>query len=500
MPEHPMLARPDGGIKGRAVSGALSTGSAQIVRVVVQFASVVILARLLTPRDFGVFAMITPIVGFSTMFQDFGLSQALVTAPTLSQAEAAGMFRINLLLSTAVALLLVVAAPGIALLYREPIVMWLTMAMAAQIVIAGATVSHTALLSRSMGFGRLAQIDIGKAVSGIVFAIAIALWWPGPWALAAQTIGGALVGMILAWSFTGWRPVGRVSLRTLRPMLRFGAGMTTFNLSNYLSRNADNVMIGLAYGAVPLGNYDRAYKLLLYPLQQINQPIASVMIPVLSRLADDADRYRAAYRRTLRQTLLITLPGMAVLICTAPVLVPTLLGERWAPVVVIFQWLGIAGLHQTISNTFGWLFISQRRTGEYARFGLFSTATCLIAFAAGLPWGPAGVAAAYALSGVFIRLPLIVWQVGGQGPVSRRDIIAVFLPYGVAVGAAMGVWWLAAPHLQMPALAFLIASGALIFAVSWGLIAATREGRSTFADAWGLVPERLRGRLSRRVS
>lgn len=171
MPEHPMLARPDGGIKGRAVSGALSTGSAQIVRVVVQFASVVILARLLTPRDFGVFAMITPIVGFSTMFQDFGLSQALVTAPTLSQAEAAGMFRINLLLSTAVALLLVVAAPGIALLYREPIVMWLTMAMAAQIVIAGATVSHTALLSRSMGFGRLAQIDIGKAASGLVHSL-----------------------------------------------------------------------------------------------------------------------------------------------------------------------------------------------------------------------------------------------------------------------------------------------------------------------------------------
>lgn len=495
-----MLTRPTGGIKGRAVSGALSTGSAQIVRVVVQFASVVILARLLTPRDFGIFAMITPIVGFSTMFQDFGLSQALVTAPTLSQAEAAGMFRINLMLSAAIAAILVIAAPGIALLYREPIVMWLTMAMAAQIVIAGATVSHTALLSRSMRFGRLAQIDIAKAILGIAIAIVIAFWWPGPWALAAQTIGAALVGMVLAWTFTGWRPVGRVSLKTLRPMLRFGAGMTTFNLSNYLSRNADNVMIGLAYGAVPLGNYDRAYKLLLYPLQQINQPIASVMIPVLSRLADEPDRYREAYRRTLRQTLLFTLPGMAALICTAPVLVPTLLGARWAPVVTIFQWLGIAGLHQTISNTFGWLFVSQRRTGEYARFGLFSTATCLIAFAAGLPWGPEGVAAAYALSGVFVRLPLIIWQVGGRGPVSRGDIIAVFLPYLVAVAAGMATWWFAAPMIHLPPLAFLVISGALIFFVSWLLIALRADGRRTFADAWGLLPARVRNRLMPRSS
>jgi PST family polysaccharide transporter len=492
---HPLLAAPSSAMKSRAVRGAMATTSSQAIKIVVQFVSVVSLARLLTPRDFGVFAMVTPIIGFSTMFQDFGLSQALVTSPNLSQEQAAGMFRMNMALSSVIALFLAILAPAVGYFYGEPIVVWITIAMAAQIVVAGATVSHTALLSRGMKFHKLALIDIAKTIGGFGAAIGVALIYPSPWALASQTIGAAFIGLILAWTMTGWRPVGRTSFESLKPMLRFGAGMTTFNLSNYLSRNADNVMIGWAHGAVQLGLYDRAYKLLLYPLQQINSPIANVMIPILSRIADEPARYRAAYKRTLRQTLLVTTPGMAFLICAAPVLITTLMGERWAPAIPIFQWLGIAGLHQTISNTFGWLFVSQRRTTEYAKFGLFSTATCLAAFAAGLPWGAAGVAAAYAISGVVIRLPVIVLTVGKRGPVSANDIISLFWPYALAISIAMGTWFFGIAMLPIDGVPYLIVSAIYIYAVSWAVLLCMRQGREAFADAIGLLPEKLRRKV-----
>ena len=130
--------------------GAIATSTSQAVKLLVQFGSVIILARLLDPRDFGIFAMVTPIIGFASMFQDFGLTQAMVTARDLSQGQAATMFRINLVLSAMIAALLALTAPLVGLFYDESAVIGIAMAMAFQIVLTGCTASHLALLSRGM--------------------------------------------------------------------------------------------------------------------------------------------------------------------------------------------------------------------------------------------------------------------------------------------------------------------------------------------------------------
>jgi len=478
---------PVGALKSRAVGGAAVTGAAQAVKVVVQFVSVVVLARLLSPGDFGVFAMVMPLTAFVMVFQDLGLSQAVITSRQITREQMSGLFWINLGVSALLGLVLATTAPLLGLFYGEPKVVGLTVALAATVVIAGLGSQHFALLARDMRFKPLAMIDSASAVIGLATAVLVAWWRPSVWALFAATTASMAAGMVGAWLFTGWRPGRPAPFAEVRAMLRLGGGVTTFNISNFFARNLDNVLIGRVAGATELGLYDRAYKLLLLPLQQINNPIGRVMVPVLSRLVDEPERYRRAYGRTAQQILLITVPGVLFLIFTADTLIPALMGQEWAAAAPIFMWLGLAALPQPLSNTLGWLFVSQQRTGQFARWGLFNAVTSMAAFVAGLPWGAIGVAAAYALSDVFLRLPALWWYVGREGPVRTKQIWALAAPF-VAAGAVAAIP-LAALRLTStgwPLLDLAIAAAVSYLGVAIALLASS-TGRTILKDSLGLV-------------
>ncbi|MDB5456969.1 MAG: polysaccharide biosynthesis protein [Caulobacter sp.] len=474
-------------LKGRAIGGAAVTGLAQAVKVALQFVSVVVLARLLSPSDFGIFAMVMPLTAFVMVFQDLGLTQAVISAREITRGQMSGLFWINLGVSILLAVVLAACAPLLGLFYAEPKVVGLTIALAATIIIAGLGAQHFALLTRDMRFKPLALIDIASNAGGLAVAILIGWWRPSVWALFSATLAQMLIGLAGAWLSSGWRPGRPAPFSEVRAMLRLGGGVTTFNISNFFARNLDNVLIGHISGAAQLGLYDRAYKLLLLPLQQINNPIGRVMVPVLSRLAGEPERYRHAYARTAQQILLVTVPGVLFLIFTADVLIPTLMGKQWAAAAPIFAWLGVAALHQPFSSTAGWLFISQQRTGQFARWGLFNAVTCVAAFVAGLPWGAVGVAAAYALSDVFIRLPALWWYVGREGPVRTKQIWAIATPF-LAAGAASaavlaGLRQVTSGH---PFLDLGIAAAAAYLAAGAGLLLSA-SGRGVLKESLDLV-------------
>ena len=209
-------------------------------------------------------------------------------------------------------------------------------------------------------------------------------------------------------------------------MVRLGAGITSFNFFNFIVRNLDNILIGRVWGGAALGLYDRAYKFLLFPLLQINAPLARVMLPTLARLRTDPPRYRSVYLRVVNQLLLVTQPGIVFAIATADIFIPILLGEKWRGAAPIFQWMGFAALLQPISGATNWLFISQRQSKAFAWSGLFNAAISAFAFCVGLPWGPIGVAAAYSVTQALLRCPAAFWMATRTGPVRLADL------YGVA--------------------------------------------------------------------
>jgi PST family polysaccharide transporter len=221
---------------------------------------------------------------------------------------------------------------------------------------------------------------------------------------------------------------------------------------NYFSAHLDDVLIGRFFGASPLGLFQKAHDVMRLPLSQINAPIGSVAVPMLSRLNGEDERYKRTYLRVLEKIVMITMPLGALMIGTSDWIIPAVLGDKWHEASIIFAALGIGMFTKPVSNTTGWLFISQDRTDEMMRWGLVGSTLSVASFVAGLavglhyasefvglPFGVLCVAGFYSVSGVFVRTPILLWWVGRDGPVQARDIYKRCIPFIVTVFTVGGV-------------------------------------------------------------
>ncbi|HEY6430575.1 MAG TPA: lipopolysaccharide biosynthesis protein [Acetobacteraceae bacterium] len=426
-----------GDLRQLVVRGAVVIYASQAARLVIQTASLIVMSRLLMPADFGLLAMVTPVYGLALMFQDLGLTQATIQRPQINVAQITAMFWVNVSIGCGLAILLALIAPAIGWFYGDARVTNLTRGFAALIVLSSLAAQHLALINRRMHFSFIAALDVVAFVLGVLGAIPLAILLRNYWALFALPLITALVTLVGAWVGTGFIPGLPKRERNMRELLHMGGGVTGFNVFGFIARNLDNVLIGQAWGNVALGLYDRAYKLLLFPLQQLSTPLARVMLPALARLQHEPDRYRVVYLRALQQLLIVTQPAIVFTIATADTLLPVLLGEPWRGAAPIFKWLGLAAVQQPISATTTWLFVSQGRSRAYMYFGAFNAATSAAAFFAGLPWGPMGVAAAYSITQITLRMPVMWWMATRRGPVKLRDLLDTAAPHAAASMVAL---------------------------------------------------------------
>lgn len=483
---------PPGSLRGKVGRGAVQTALAQAVLLATQVGSVVVLSRLLSPDDFGLMAMVVPLVALVGIMQDFGLLQATVQRPGITHAEVSFLFWINLGASLTLAAALFLSAPLVAAFYGDARVGPLVAALAAVVVTSGAAAQHGAILQRRMRFGRVAAISATGAVSAFVVAVLWAQVRADHWALYAGMVAGTAVPTVLTWISAGWLPGWPRRVAGWRGLVGFGAGVTGFNLSNFVTHNADNVLIGRVWGGGELGLYDRAYKLLLFPLNQISNPLARVMIPGLSRLTGEPHRYRSAYLRVQRLVLIVSLPGIAAATALADRLVPLALGSQWEASAPIFQALGFAGLLQMLNSPAGWLFISQGRGRDYVIAGVAMAALSVGAYAAGLSQGALGVAVALSVA-QYVKTPFLWLWLCRRGPVAAGDVLRSAGPLMLAGHVAVGAVWAAEAWLPQGAVAGLMLGTGLAYGVAAAVAALFPAGRATLAEAAGLVGD-LAGR------
>ncbi|MEM9249832.1 MAG: lipopolysaccharide biosynthesis protein [Pseudomonadota bacterium] len=480
------------------VRGGVHTALSQVVTVGCQISSVLILSRLLSAKDFGLVAMIGPIIAFLSMFKEMGLLQAVIQKRDLTYAQLNALFWINTGVSLVLTLLLILKAPLVAAFFGEPELTWLVRVMAINMLLTALGAQHYALLNRHMMFGRIAFSAGSVAVATLAVAITWAVVAPSAWALVAGSFAGSILGCVQVWHWIPWRP-GRPALaRGTGDLIGFGAGVTGFKLANFFSRNLDTLLIGRVWGGTALGYYDRAYKLLLFPLNRVAQPMSQVMVPVLSRMQDEPRRYAHAFFRVFGLMQLAILPGVAALTALAETAVPLLLGPQWAPSAPIFAALGIAGLTQTLSNPTGWLFISQARTTEMAWWGLVSAIVTCAAFVWGVRHGVTELAMAYAAVTVLKLYPLW-WLVTRKGPITRDSIARRILPVFCAGITGYAVLRLSASALPEPALAKVLAGTLLCYGLFAAVFALSRYGRDTLTEAATLSRLALRRLLARRA-
>lgn len=272
--------------------------------------------------------------------------------------------------------------------------------------------------------------------------------------------------------------------------LTLGAPDLPSDLSQFCRRVADILIIGGWFVWNPP-------KLAIIPIQRINTLLQQLLLPILSRLNQESERYRYAYLRVIRQLMLFLTPGVVAVGVSAPVLVPFLLGEQWAPAAPIFAWLTLAALHRPVSMSVDLLFISQARMRDYLAWSAFSTFTSVTAFIVGLRWGAVGVAAAFALSDLFVRMPALWWWATRRGPIRMRDLYLSAAPFAAGSATAFVVVSLVQRMTLASDFILLAASAILAYIASWSVVALFKRGRATMGDSMQLIRTEL-PRLLRR--
>jgi len=405
-------------LKGRSVQGGAVTMAAQGTRFFLQMGSTAVLARLLTPQDFGLIAMVTAVTGFVMMFKDMGLSMATVQKAEINHGQISTLFWINVGLSLCFMVVTAAIAPAIAWFYGEPRLTWITLALAGGFIFGGFTIQHQALLRRQMQFRALAVVEIISMLVGILAAIIAACYGAGYWSLVIMHLATAIAGAIAVWVACGWRPGLPVRRSGVHEMLAFGGNLTGSRVTNYFARNADNLLIGKFWGSGPLGLYSKAYGLLLLPIRQITGPITAVAIPALSRLQNDPEQYRRYYYRAISTIAFITMPLVAMLAALSGEIIRIVLGNQWTDSAIIFKILAVAAFRQPVTSTIGWVYVSLGQTKRMMHFGLIKTPIIIACFIIGLPWGPVGVATSYVLCGLFVLVVPNLWFAFRYSPVN----------------------------------------------------------------------------------
>lgn len=409
----------------------------QVGRIVVLLAGIVVLSRLLTPADYGLMAMILAVIGVAEVFRDFGLSSAAIQAKTLSHGERSNLFWAGGVIGLVLAVLIVAGSWPIALLYQEPRLQPLTVLLASVFVFSGFTTQFTAELNRSMKLGRLIAGEIAGQVIGLGTGIVLALMGFGVWALAFQQVVQALATMVILWIVSSWNPGWYRRDVSLRPFLKYGAGVAGAQLLGYLSRNVDSIVIGARFGAAQLGLYNRAFQLMLLPLHQVNAPAMRVALPVLSRLQDDPPRFRR-YILAGQFAMLMTV-GALIALCfaQAPSIILVAVGDQWTGAVPIFRILAIGGLLQAAGTATYWCFLALGLTTAQFHLALVTRPIMIGLLVLGAVWSTEGVAWMYSASLFMTWLVGLLW-LGKVSDAPVWDLLWSGVRGVVVVAAAAG--------------------------------------------------------------
>ena len=424
-------------LKELTIRGGVARMGAQAANILIRGGSLMILARLLSPKDFGLVGMVTAFTGILLLLRDFGLSSAAIQRATVTEEQISTLFWVNLLVGTLLALFTSSMAPLVAALYHEPRLLAVTLALAAGFVFNAAGVQHSALLQRQMRFTAMAVITVISLLVSNSIAIVGARAGYGYWALVAMTVSFPLAVTIGAWVCTGWMPGPPRRGTGVGSMMRFGGIISLNSLVSYSAYNADKVLIGRFWGSGVLGLYGRAYQLTNIPTENLNAAVGEVAFAALSRVQDDPVRLRSYFLKGYSIVLAMTLPLTIACTVFANDVVYVILGPKWMEAVVIFRLLAPTILTFALINPMGWLLISLGLVRRSLNIALVFAPTLIAGYLFGLRYGPKGVALAYSAVMVLWVVPFIAWCVKGTA-VSLRDVLHTMLrplAYGILSGA-----------------------------------------------------------------
>ncbi|MDP2688968.1 MAG: MOP flippase family protein [Deltaproteobacteria bacterium] len=391
-------------IREKIIRGSAWTMLSNIGANLTTFAVLIVLARLLSPDDFGIVAITSVFTGIVTLFQDLGMGAAIIQRKEINDEYLSTSFVVSLAAGIVIAAALVLASPLIASFYGEEVLKPVLMVSAAGFVLSPFVSTHTSILTRRLEFRKITGIHLAtQALSG-AFSITLAFYGSGVWSLVLGRLLAQPLLIPAVWSITGWRPRPVFVRKCFNDLFGYSSNLLGFNIINYCARNFDNLIIGKYLGAQILGYYSVAYNLMLKPLQLISWSIGKVLFPVFSTIQDDIERTRAVYLKVIRSISLVTFPMMTGLVMVSREFVLTVYGSRWEGAILPLQLLCIVGALQSIGTTGGVIFNSRGRPDLTLKIGSVASFVTVGAFLMGIRWGLIGLIIAY----IAVSIPIFI--------------------------------------------------------------------------------------------
>ncbi len=424
---------------------------AQVGKQAFQLIFTVLLARLLSPREFGLVGMVMVITGFARLFSDLGLGAALVQKQDIEEKHRSSVFWLNVGAGSVLTLGFIAVAPLVAELYNEPLLVPVAMVLGVKFLIGGFSVVHRTLFRKRIDFKSLAVVQITSI--GLAGAIGVGLAYTGfgVWSLVAKILVSSIATVALLWILSPWVPRLMFSWEAIKELMGFSLNLLGEKSMNYWVRQVDDVLIGRVLGSNALGMYRYAYRIMLFPTRRISGVVSRVMFPSLSTIQEDTERVRRVFFRMTRTIALITFPMMLGLLAVSESFVLGVLGSQWSEMVPILRVFCIVGVMQSVGTLKGNLFLSQGRPDLMFRVGLFAKPVLIAGIVIGLQWGVAGVAYGYATAVALVTYP--EWHYAGKLVGFTYGDLAYDLSgiFGCAAGMAGLVYALGlAPSAEWP--------------------------------------------------
>ena len=423
--------KPYAGLGRKALHSGVTFVAARGLNIFMQVASTVLLARLLSPHDFGLVAIVLALTGFGPMLIDLGTSEASTQKTVITPVETSALFWLNVAIGGALTVLLAGGSGFIASLFGEPALAGIALLSSLSFILAAISIQHYALMRRAMQFRHIAIIDISTNVIGSIVAVVMAFTEWRYWALAAKPIVTSGLAAVAVWVSCPWIP-GRPRLTPeVKESIRFGIGVAGFTVTDTLSRSADRLALGYFYGAGPLGFFHNAFLIYSNLLSIVSDPLHNIAVSSLSKLRDNVDRLKGAWAVALTSVAFFSSAMFAVLAVTGQDFVAILLGQKWAPAGPLLSVIAVRGIAHSVERTMGWLHIAAGRSDRWMRWGVISAVCQLGALIAGLPFGAMGVATAYTVAVFGLFVPALVYA-GRPLGIGVKDVLPVVGPQTVA--------------------------------------------------------------------
>lgn len=399
------------GLRNHAARSAVITIGGQGVKLLLRIVSMSVLARLLTPADYGLVAMATSITAVLGAVREAGLSSATVQRKEITQVQVSVLFWLNVLLGASMFVVAIILSPLAAAFYKQPELVKIIPVFGLLGVIGSLGIQHMALMQRRMEFKKILTRDLAGQITGLFAGIAAARAGAGAWSLVIMEAVALTVSTATIWVACEWRPSKPGKFGEAIGLVKFGSKVMGGALVHHFSKGLDIVILGSLYGNASVGIYGRAQQLLAVPMAQVVTPIMSVARPALSRAAEEPKRMARATSDLLRLISFITAFVVALLVPISETVVVLALGEKWLQAAPIFAGLAPFAIVEPCGALLASVLVATGHPGELLRWRFISVGVIILGIISGITWGTVGVAIAYGLSGLLLRMPLLIWFV-----------------------------------------------------------------------------------------